>query len=200
MHDRHPVAGNRAGEQDSAYERLGPTERGERGPSGPHREKHPCARPAAHPVGHENDGDDRERRPPGRHAAQRAATTFRLAAPMALWTPTRRPPCSGYAFARRRRAVPTWRSTFPGRRPSFCWSSLGCSRGAESLVASPGTPVFRPARSAEGGRHATVHHHRGRRPAVRGPLGRSADLKTGVPEFPVIQPGCIVSGTGGGSP
>ena len=37
MHDRHPAAGDRAGEQNSAYERLGPQERQERRCSHRHR-------------------------------------------------------------------------------------------------------------------------------------------------------------------
>ena len=60
----------------------------------PHREKRPCARPAAHPVGHENAGRRRTPRDlmvcrlgapvSDRHAARRAATTYRPPRQMAL--------------------------------------------------------------------------------------------------------------------
>ena len=47
--------------------------------------------------------------------------------------------------------------------------------------AGQGTPVFRPAPSAGGGRNATEHDDRGGHSAVRGPVGRGAGLKTGAP-------------------
>ena len=52
---------------------------------------------------------------------------------------------------------------------------------AGSLEGRVGAPVFRPAPSAGGGRHATEGYAGGEHSAVRGPMGRGAGLKTGVP-------------------